>query len=181
LDLGKAVAALMTNNGDVFEYLEIIGKGMPIEKLPMPHIAVPTTSGTGSECTKNAVLKSLSHGRKASMRHDSMLPTIAIIDPCLSVSCPQQVRFQHPNIPYPLPSSHIPNCFTLRRMQGWEKSNFQSFRSPSFDALILLTHRRRIRQGHEIFEYSHLALAPSSSISHPHSLSLSLTLTLIYR
>jgi alcohol dehydrogenase class IV len=91
LDLGKAVAALMKNTGDIFDYLEIIGKGMPIQNQPMPHIAVPTTSGTGSECTKNAVLKSLSHGRKASMRHDSMLPTIAIIDPCLSVSCPQQV------------------------------------------------------------------------------------------
>jgi hypothetical protein len=107
LDLGKAVAALMTNTGDVFDYLEIIGKGMPIERQPMPHIAVPTTSGTGSECTKNAVLKSLSHGRKASMRHDTMLPTIAIIDPCLSVSCPQQVRH-----PYPSPSQPS-SIFTL--------------------------------------------------------------------
>jgi Iron-containing alcohol dehydrogenase len=140
LDLGKAVAALMTNTGDVFEYLEIIGKGMPIEKLPMPHIAVPTTSGTGSECTKNAVLKSLSHGRKASMRHDSMLPTIAIIDPCLSVSCPQQVRSPPSHIPYPLSSHHIPQYFTPRRMQGGEKSDLQSFGSSCFDALILLTY-----------------------------------------
>lgn len=101
LDLGKAVAALMTNTGDVFDYLEIIGKGMPIERQPMPHIAVPTTSGTGSECTKNAVLKSLSHGRKASMRHDTMLPTIAIIDPCLSVSCPQQVKHSYPSLSLP--------------------------------------------------------------------------------
>ena len=91
LDLGKAVAALMTNSGDVYDYLEIVGKGLPIKNKPAPLIAVPTTSGTGSECTKNAVLKSSEHGRKASMRHDSMLPTIAVIDPCLSVSCPQQV------------------------------------------------------------------------------------------
>lgn len=81
----------MTNPGDVFDYLEIIGKGQPITEKPMPLIAVPTTSGTGSEVTKNAVLKSVVHGRKASMRHESMLPIIAIIDPCLSISCPQQV------------------------------------------------------------------------------------------
>ena len=92
LDLGKAVAALMTNSGDVYDYLEIVGKGLPIKNKPVPLIAVPTTSGTGSECTKNAVLKSSEHGRKASMRHDSMLPAIAVIDPCLSVSCPRQVQ-----------------------------------------------------------------------------------------
>ena len=82
----------MTNRGDIFDHLEIIGKGLPIQNKPVPLIAVPTTSGTGSEVTKNAVLKSAEHGRKVSMRHDSMLPSIAIIDPCLSISCPQQVR-----------------------------------------------------------------------------------------
>ena len=81
----------MTNRGDIFDHLEIIGKGLPIQNKPVPLIAVPTTSGTGSEVTKNAVLKSAEHGRKVSMRHDSMLPSIAIIDPCLSISCPQQV------------------------------------------------------------------------------------------
>ena len=91
MDLGKAVAALMSNPGDVLDYLEIVGKGQPITVKPIPLIAVPTTSGTGSEVTKNAVLKSEEHGRKASMRHDSMLPLIAIIDPCLSLTCPQQV------------------------------------------------------------------------------------------
>jgi Iron-containing alcohol dehydrogenase len=101
LDLGKAVAALMTNTGDVYDYLEIVGKGLPITNKPVPLIAVPTTSGTGSECTKNAVLKSSEHGRKASMRHDSMLPAIAVIDPCLSVSCPQQVLHCTDNLPDP--------------------------------------------------------------------------------
>ena len=90
------MAALMTNKDDIYNYLEIIGKGLPIQNKPAPLIAVPTTSGTGSECTKNAVLKSLAHGRKVSMRHDSMLPLTAIIDPCLSVSCPPQVSVTHP-------------------------------------------------------------------------------------
>jgi alcohol dehydrogenase class IV len=69
MDLGKAVAALMTNKGDIFDYLEVIGKGKAITELPAPLICVPTTSGTGSEVTKNAVLKSVEHGRKASMRY----------------------------------------------------------------------------------------------------------------
>ena len=94
----------MTNTGDVYDYLEIVGKGLPITNKPVPLIAVPTTSGTGSECTKNAVLKSSEHGRKASMRHDSMLPAIAVIDPCLSVSCPQQVLHCSDNLPDPFPS-----------------------------------------------------------------------------
>jgi alcohol dehydrogenase class IV len=91
LDLGKAVAALVTNKGDIYDYLEVVGKGIAITNKPLPMIAVPTTSGTGSEVTKNAVLKSTEHGRKVSMRHDSMLPEIAIIDPSLTLSCPQQV------------------------------------------------------------------------------------------
>lgn len=111
MDLGKAVAALMTNTGDVYDYLEIVGKGLPITNKPVPLIAVPTTSGTGSECTKNAVLKSSEQGRKASMRHDSMLPAIAVIDPCLSVSCPQQVLHCSNNLPCPIsfPSFSFPS------------------------------------------------------------------------
>ena len=91
IDLGKAVSALVTNRNDIFEHLEVIGKGLPIKNAPIPLIAVPTTAGTGSEATKNAVIKSVQHGRKASIRHDSMLPKIAIIDPLLTVSCPPDV------------------------------------------------------------------------------------------
>lgn len=91
IDLGKAVAALITNDKDIFEYMEVVGKGQSIEKLPLPFIAVPTTSGTGSEVTKNAVLKSVKHGMKASIRHDTMLPRVAIIDPTLTISCPTDV------------------------------------------------------------------------------------------
>jgi len=91
IDLGKAVSALATNRDDIFEYLEVIGKGRAINNLPLPCIAIPTTAGTGSEATKNAVIKCTILGRKASIRHDSMLPKVAIVDPVLTTSCPPDV------------------------------------------------------------------------------------------
>ena len=91
LDLAKAVSALATNPGDVLDYVEVFGKGLPITETPLPMLAIPTTAGTGSEVTKNAVLKSEEHNLKASMRHDSMLPVRAIVDPTLMVSCPPSV------------------------------------------------------------------------------------------
>jgi alcohol dehydrogenase class IV/quinol monooxygenase YgiN len=92
LDLGKAVAALISNKDeDVMEFVEVFGAGKTIPHEPVPMIAVPTTAGTGSETTKNAVLKSNQHKLKASMRADGMLPNIAIIDPILMISCPQDV------------------------------------------------------------------------------------------
>lgn len=87
MDLGKAVSALVTNSGDIYEYLETVGKGLPIKNKPLPCITIPTTSGTGAEATKNAVLKSIKFARKASIRHDTMLPVIAIVDPTLTLSC----------------------------------------------------------------------------------------------
>lgn len=92
MDLGKAVAALIPNaHRDIFDFLEVVGKGLPLEKDPLPFIAVPTTSGTGSEATKNAVVKSVKHGRKVSIRHDKMFAVAAIIDPMLTLSCPPSV------------------------------------------------------------------------------------------
>ena len=101
LDLGKAVAALMTNIGTdydntgtistIYTYLESVGEGKPILNPPVPFIAVPTTSGTGSEATKNAVIKCTKKNRKASIRSDDMLPNVAILDPLLTVSCPSDV------------------------------------------------------------------------------------------
>eukprot|EP00944_MAST-04C_sp_MAST-4C-sp1_P011485 g11485.t1 len=99
LDLGKAVAALVTNIGtdvdgsisNIYTYLESVGEGKSIKLKPLPLIAVPTTSGTGSECTKNAVIKCKSSGQKASMRSDMMLPSVAIVDPLLTLSCPPWV------------------------------------------------------------------------------------------
>lgn len=86
LDLGKAVAALLANPGDPFDFIEVVGKGSPLAHPALPIIAIPTTAGTGSEVTKNAVLQSTTHRVKASLRHSSMLPRVALIDPELTFS-----------------------------------------------------------------------------------------------
>jgi alcohol dehydrogenase class IV len=91
IDAGKAVAALINNPGDVLDYLEVIGKGKKLSKNPLPHIAIPTTAGTGTEVTKNAVLRSEAHNVKVSLRHDLMIPTAAIIDPELTYSMPPDI------------------------------------------------------------------------------------------
>jgi len=88
IDAGKALAALAANTGDVFEYLEVIGRGLPLEHDPLPMIAVPTTAGTGAEVTANAVLLSAAHGVKASLRAPGLIPCLAIVDPELAVSLP---------------------------------------------------------------------------------------------
>lgn len=91
LDAGKALAALITNTADVYDYLEVIGKGLPLTEKPMPLIAVPTTAGTGSEVTANAVLLSPEHGVKVSMRSTDMIADIALVDPELTRSMPPEV------------------------------------------------------------------------------------------
>ena len=91
LDLGKAVAALLGNGGDPLDYLEVIGRGLPITAPSAPYIAVPTTAGTGSEVSANAVLASPEHRRKASLRSPFMLARVALVDPLLTVGCPASV------------------------------------------------------------------------------------------
>jgi alcohol dehydrogenase class IV len=88
LDAGKALAALATNPGDPMEYLEVVGQGRPLSNPAAPCIAIPTTAGTGSEVTRNAVLASTQHGVKASLRSASMLPRIAVVDPELTYAMP---------------------------------------------------------------------------------------------
>lgn len=91
IDLAKAAAALMTNPGDPLDYLEVIGKGRPLTERPAPCIAIPTTAGTGAEVTKNAVLASVEHKVKVSMRHPLMIPDLAIVDPECTLSMPPTV------------------------------------------------------------------------------------------
>lgn len=91
LDAGKAISALLTNDGDLFDYLEVIGKAQPITKMPAPYIAIPTTAGTGTEVTRNAVLKSPEHQVKVSMRNPMLLPRVALIDPELAYPLPPAV------------------------------------------------------------------------------------------
>ncbi|NLM96879.1 MAG: iron-containing alcohol dehydrogenase [Halanaerobiaceae bacterium] len=92
LDTGKAVSALLTKNDSVMNYLEGVGTGKLHDGEKIPFVAVPTTSGTGSEATKNAVLSRVgADGFKKSLRHDNFVPDIALIDPELTVSCPPEV------------------------------------------------------------------------------------------
>lgn len=91
LDAGKAIAALIPNTRDILDYLEVVGKGMPLTEKPLPLIAAPTTSGTGSEVTSNAVLLSAAHRVKVSLRSTDMIPDIAVVDPLLTLSAPPAV------------------------------------------------------------------------------------------
>jgi alcohol dehydrogenase class IV len=91
LDAGKAIAALLASGSDPLEHLEVIGRGRPLTGPSLPLIAIPTTAGTGSEVTRNAVLASPEAGVKASLRSPSMLPRLAVIDPDLLIGCPRPV------------------------------------------------------------------------------------------
>jgi alcohol dehydrogenase class IV len=78
LDSAKAAAALLTNTGDLLEYLEVVGAGRALAQPALPVLAVPTTAGTGSEATRNAVIAA--PGTKASIRHSSLVPRVAVVD-----------------------------------------------------------------------------------------------------
>jgi len=91
IDTGKVVAALITNSGRLMDYLEVIGRARPLLHPSAPYIAIPTTAGTGSEVTRNAVLGSPQHRVKVSMRSPYMLPDLAVIDPDLSLSLPSTI------------------------------------------------------------------------------------------
>ena len=91
IDTAKAVAALARNEGDILDYLEVIGKGKLLGAKPLPVIAIPTTAGTGSEVTNNAVFASPEHAVKVSLRHKWLSPVIAIVDPQLTLSMSPEV------------------------------------------------------------------------------------------
>jgi len=91
IDAGKAIAALLTNQGDVFDYLEVIGRGKPLTEQPAPYLAIPTTAGTGAEVTRNAVLASPEHRVKVSLRSPLMLPRVAVVDPELTYRLPPAI------------------------------------------------------------------------------------------
>jgi alcohol dehydrogenase class IV len=91
IDTGKAVAALLTNSGDVTQYLEVVGENRPLTKRAAPMIAVPTTAGTGSEVTRNAVLAVPEKQVKVSLRSPLMLPQAAVIDSEMTYSLPPDV------------------------------------------------------------------------------------------
>ena len=88
LDLGKAVAALLPSGSAPLDHLEVVGAGRPLAAAPLPCIAIPTTAGTGSEATKNAVIGVPEHARKVSLRDDRMVPDLAVVDPALTDGTP---------------------------------------------------------------------------------------------
>jgi alcohol dehydrogenase class IV len=90
IDTGKAIAGLLTNSGELTDYLEVVGKGKPLQHPAVPFIAVPTTAGTGAEVTRNAVL-GVSGGVKVSLRSPFLLPRLAVVDPQLTHGLPQAV------------------------------------------------------------------------------------------
>jgi alcohol dehydrogenase class IV len=91
IDAGKAIAALLTNEAPVREYLEVIGKGRALTNAPVPFIAIPTTAGTGAEVTRNAVLMAEAEPVKVSLRSALMSPAVALIDPELTYSLPPAI------------------------------------------------------------------------------------------
>jgi len=96
IDLAKAVAAMAVNRAgeSVRDYLEGVGRGLTLTEPPLPIVAVPTTAGTGSEATKNAVISSCDPPFKKSLRSDALLPRLVVVDPELTVSTPRSVTAQ---------------------------------------------------------------------------------------
>ncbi len=88
IDTGKVVAALMANPNNLLDYLEIVGAGLTLENPSIPYIAIPSTAGTGSEVTRNAVITVSERRLKVSLRSPYLLPRIAVIDPELTYSLP---------------------------------------------------------------------------------------------
>jgi alcohol dehydrogenase class IV len=89
LDAAKAIAGLLPHGNSVMDHLEGVGRNLPYNGPATPFIAAPTTAGTGSEATKNAVLSVQGDdGFKKSFRHDALVPQYAVVDPRLLAACP---------------------------------------------------------------------------------------------
>lgn len=92
IDAGKAISAMLLVGGSVMDYLEGVGAGKTHSGKKVPFIALPTTSGTGSEATKNAVLSRVGRdGFKKSIRHEAFIPDYVFLDPALMVDCPEHI------------------------------------------------------------------------------------------
>lgn len=92
IDGAKAISAMLPHANSVHDHLEDVGRNVPHSGVKVPYVAVPTTSGTGGEMTKNAVLSMVGpEGYKKSLRHDSLIPDAVIVDPELMLTCPPAI------------------------------------------------------------------------------------------
>jgi len=91
MDTAKAVSALLTNPGNIVDYLEVVGRGQPLNNITVPCIAIPTTAGTGAEVTRNAVLGVPEKKVKVSLRSHLILPRLALVDPELTYNLPPEI------------------------------------------------------------------------------------------
>ncbi|MCP4261703.1 MAG: iron-containing alcohol dehydrogenase [Planctomycetes bacterium] len=91
MDTGKVIAAMLTNTGELEDYLEVVGQAKPLIQSPVPYIAIPTTAGTGAEVTRNAVLGVPEHQVKVSLRSPLLPPRLAVVDPVLTHSMPPSI------------------------------------------------------------------------------------------
>lgn len=91
MDLTKALAAFIPCDGPLIDYLEVVGNGRPLEHLPVPMIAIPTTAETGDKVTQNAVISVPERSLKVSLRDPRMIPHISIVDPSLMQGAPKNV------------------------------------------------------------------------------------------
>jgi alcohol dehydrogenase class IV len=92
IDAGKAISAMLPLKESIEPYLEGSKPSKQHPGVKVPFIAVPTTSGTGSETTKNAVISKIgTDGYKRSLRHNNFVPNVALVDPMLSLYCPPEI------------------------------------------------------------------------------------------
>ncbi|WP_372927079.1 iron-containing alcohol dehydrogenase [Marinobacter sp.] len=91
MDSAKVLAAMLPGQTELMTHLEVVGDGLPLSARRLPLILVPTTSGTGAEVTRNAVIDIPEARRKVSLRDNQLLPDIALVDPALTDNCPRHV------------------------------------------------------------------------------------------
>ena len=84
LDVAKSLAALIPNQGCVYDYVDVVGRNVPLQVKSLPSIAIPTTAGTGAEVSKSAVLQSAQEQVKVNLSNVELFPDLAIIDPTLT-------------------------------------------------------------------------------------------------
>lgn len=88
IDTAKAIAVLATNGGYIGDYM---GGRKLAQNAPVPHIAIPTTAGTGSEATDVTVITNSSNDVKMMIKQPAFMPSVAIVDPLLTISSPKNV------------------------------------------------------------------------------------------